>query len=146
MTSRGYGDILSVSNPELSDDFNLRRRNVSTTENHTFPCALIVYQKPSHRDETYIEDDDYSIHYTITSAPFRKLFFTSVQMGADVCKLTEICGSDEPLRTGQTIERELTVESSGKEKWRFETEIFSNGYKVFQFLRRPRSETSKQSR
>jgi len=116
------------------------------TENHTFPCALIVYQKPVHRDETYIEDDEYSIHYTITSGPFRKLFFTSVQMSAEVCKLTEICGTDEPLRTGQTIERELTVESAGKEKWRFETEIFSNGYKVFQFVRRPTTETSRQSR
>jgi len=33
--------------------------------------------------------------------------------------------------------RELVVESEAKEKWRFETEVFSNGYKIFQFLKRP---------
>jgi len=27
--------------------------------------------------------------------------------------------------------------NEGKEKWAFETDVFSNGYKIFLFLRRP---------
>jgi len=116
------------------------------TEFHTLPCALIVYQKTSQNDESFVEDDDYGIQYSITSAPFRKLFFASVRMTDDKCKLADIAGPQESLRTGQTIERELTIENQNKEKWRFETEIFSNGYKIFQFLRRPILNSSRQAR
>lgn len=31
---------------------------------------------------------------------------------------------------------QVSIEGS-PDKWRFETEVFSNGYKIFQFLKRP---------
>jgi hypothetical protein len=66
-----------------------------------------------------VEDDDYRIHYTITSPAFRRLYFSAV------------------YSVGRVVERELSVLNEGKEKWAFETDVFSNGYKIFLFLRRP---------
>jgi hypothetical protein len=107
------------------------------TETHVIPCGLIVYDKVATRDDSFVEDDEYRIHYTITSAPFRKLYFSGVQMSAEKCKAAEIYGHGPAWRIGQISEKELVVESEGKEKWLFETEVFSNGYKIFQFLKRP---------
>lgn len=107
------------------------------TETHVIPCALIVYDKVACTDDSFVEDDEYRVHYTITSAPFRKLYFSGVQMGPEKCKSIEIYGPDRAWRIGQICERELAIASEGKDKWRFDTEVFSNGYKIFQFLKRP---------
>jgi hypothetical protein len=50
------------------------------------PCALLVYDKATKSEDSFVEDDDYRIHYTITSAPFRKLYFAGVQMTEEKCK------------------------------------------------------------
>jgi Zn-dependent peptidase ImmA (M78 family) len=107
------------------------------TENHVVPCALLVYDKVAKSEHSFIEDDEYRIHYTITSAPFRKLYFTGVQMTEEKCKAAEIYSPNLTWNVGQIAEKELVVESAEKEKWRFETEVFGNGYKIFQFLKRP---------
>lgn len=107
------------------------------TESHVMPCALIVYQKVGRDDESYVEEDEYSIQYTVTSVPFRRHYFSSVQMTEGKCKGSEIYGPHQLIRIGKIMERELSVESRGKEKLQFETEVFSNGYKLFQFLKRP---------
>jgi hypothetical protein len=107
------------------------------TETHVMPCALLVYDKLAKSDDSFVEDDDYHIHYTITSAPFRKLYFSGVQMNSEKCKAAEIFSPNQTWRVGRICEKELVVESDSKEKWRFETEVFSNGYKIFQFLKRP---------
>jgi len=106
-------------------------------ETHVMPCALLVYDKVAKSDDSFVEDDDYRIHYTITSAPFRKLYFSGVQMNAEKCKAAEIYSPNQAWSVGHICEKELVVESEAKEKWRFETEVFSNGYKIFQFLKRP---------
>jgi hypothetical protein len=80
-----------------------------------------------------VEDDDYRIHYTITSPAFRRLYFSAVEMN-NTCKAAEIFEANESY---SVVERKLWVLNEGKEKWAFETDVFSNGYKIFLFLRRP---------
>ena len=55
----------------------------------------------------------------------------------NTCKAAEIFGANESYSVGRVVERELSVLNEGKEKWAFETDVFSNGYKIFLFLRRP---------
>lgn len=107
------------------------------TETHVMPCALLVYDKAAKTEDSFVEDDDYRIHYTITSAPFRKLYFSGIQMTEEKCKAAEIYGPNQSWGVGKIAEKELVIESAGKEKWRFETEVVSNGYKIFQFFKRP---------
>lgn len=107
-------------------------------ETHVLPCALIVYDKVGRNEESYVEDDEYRIQYTVSSVPFRKLYFSGgFSMDSDTCKAKDIYSPHEIWSVGRVVEKELAIASQGKEKWRFETEVFSNGYKVFQFLRRP---------
>ena len=107
-------------------------------ENHVLPCAAIVYDKVGRNEESFVEDDVYRIQYTISSSPFRKLYFSgSVTMGGDTCKAAEIYSPHEFWSVGKVVEKELVIENEGGENWRFETEVFSNGYKIFQFLKRP---------
>ena len=113
------------------------------TEEHVAPCALIVYDKVAKNDESYVEDDDYRIHYTITSRPFRKLYFSGLQMTDETCKAAEIFGSSVPRGIGTVVEKELSVQGSDNPNWRFNTQIFNNGYKIFQFLRKPVGKPSK---
>lgn len=40
------------------------------TECHVVPCALIVYDKATCDEESYVDEDLYRIQYTIPSAPF----------------------------------------------------------------------------
>jgi Zn-dependent peptidase ImmA (M78 family) len=107
------------------------------TETHVMPCALLVYDKVAKSEDSFVEDDDYRIHYTITSAPFRKLYFAGIQMTDEKCKAAEIYSPNPTWGVGKIAEKELVIESEGKEKWRFETEVFNNGYKIFQFFKRP---------
>ena len=107
------------------------------TETHVIPCGLIVYEKVPKDEHSFIEDDEYRVHYTITSAPFRKLFFSGVQMSEGQCKASDIYGVDGSFRVGAIAEKELVNEGNEKTKLHFETEVFSNGYKIFQFLKRP---------
>lgn len=105
-------------------------------ESHVVPCALIVYDKVAGSDESFVEDDDFRIHYMVSSASFRKLYFSGVSMSDETCKASEIFHQNFH-RVGQIVGTELSVGSAEKEKFRFETEVFDNGYKIFQFLKRP---------
>jgi hypothetical protein len=107
------------------------------SEQHVMPCALIVFDKTGRSAESFVDEDEYRVQYTITSAPFRKAYFSNVRMSEDTCRSGEVSGKEGPLRVGEIVEKELIVRGDAKETWRFETEVFSNGYKVFQFLKRP---------
>lgn len=107
------------------------------TENHVLPCAVIVYDKVARNEESYVEEDEYRIQYTITSNPFRKLYFSGVRISEETSKAAEIYSPHEFWSVGRIVEKELIIENQGKEKWKFEAEVFSNGYKIFQFLKRP---------
>ena len=107
------------------------------TERHILPLALVVYEKIASPEETYVEDDRYRIHYTITSSAFRKLFFSSLTLTDETCSASEIYEPHLFLRPGQVVEKEIKIEREGQSPWRFATEVFSNGYKIFQLFTRP---------
>ncbi len=109
-------------------------------ERHVLPCAVIVYDKLAHNaGESDFEDDQYKIHYTITSSPFRKLYFSAVDCKGGISKASEIYKVHGSWNINRIAESEIVVErSGGKGDWRFETELFTNGYKIFQFLVRIR--------
>jgi hypothetical protein len=60
-----------------------------------------------------MEDDDYRIHYTITSHAFRRLYFSAVEMN-NTCKAAEIFGANESYSVGRVVERELSVLKRGQ--------------------------------
>lgn len=107
-------------------------------ERHVLPCAVIVYDKISgDPEEDDVEDSRYRIQYTIASDSFRDRFFRGVE-----CKEPFSRGSDiykvHGARDVATIaQSELLVERADKGTWHFETELFTNGYKIFQFVVRP---------
>jgi len=107
------------------------------TELHVEPCALIVYERMPKSEDGYLEEDDYRVQYTITSPSFRRAYFSAVQLNGGKIKVSEIVGSQSVWSLSSVVERELTMEGEGHPAWRFETEIFTNSYKLFQFLRRP---------
>jgi hypothetical protein len=88
-------------------------------------------------EDGYLEEDDYRVQYTITSPSFRRTYFSAVQLNGGKIKVSEIMGSQSVWSLSSVVERELTMEGEGHPAWRFETEIFTNSYKLFQFLRRP---------
>jgi Zn-dependent peptidase ImmA (M78 family) len=127
--------VLSLA-PKYGASYEATLRRFAET--HVLPCAVIVYNKVGQNDESYVEDDEYRIQYTISSASFRKLYFSGgVRMAAETCKAADIYSPHEFWSVGRNAEKELVVSSHDKERWRFETEVFSNGYKIFQFLKRP---------
>lgn len=107
------------------------------TEMHVIPCALLVYDKLEKAEASFVENDEYSLQYTITSQPFRRSYFSSVQMKEDRCKASDIYG--QPWHIGQIVPKELTIEADQNKGICFETELFSNGYKIFQFVLTPAS-------
>jgi hypothetical protein len=107
------------------------------TESHVQPCALIVYERLPRIEDEYLDEDDFKVQYTITSPSFRRDFFSAVQVSGEKCRASEIVGDNSAWSLRNVIERELTIEREGCKPWKFETEIFSNSYKLFQFLRRP---------
>jgi hypothetical protein len=95
-------------------------------ERHVLPCAVIVYDKVARTTETDFEDDRFRIQYTVTSEPFRKRFFSGVNTKEESFPGGELY---KPRHWGDILKEHLTVD-----RWRFETELFSNGYKIFQLI------------
>jgi Zn-dependent peptidase ImmA (M78 family) len=102
-------------------------------ERHVVPCAVIVHDRVSKNDQSFVEDDEYKIQYTITSGPFQRLYFSG-QLTSDPSKAAELFKSSDYWKVGQIVESEVVIEAPSK-RWVFEAEVFSNGYKIFQFLR-----------
>jgi len=107
-------------------------------ERHNLPCALIVYRRvlPG-AEETDLGDEKYQIHYTISSASFRTSYFSSVESDEAFSKGSEIFKVHGSWNIGNIVESELIVEHGKRDPWRFDTELFTNGYKIFQFVVRP---------
>lgn len=108
------------------------------TERHVLPCALVVFdrvRKNSEIDE--LEDSEFKIHYTITSPRFRKEYFSAVRIKDGTIKGPELLEPTGLWSIDNIVDREIEVGGGHKETWRFETEVFTNGYKIFQFFVRP---------
>jgi len=103
------------------------------TDRHVLPCALVVYDKVAKTNEVDFEEDVYRLQYTITSNPFRKQFFRDLKADPNKFVASELY---KPKYWGEITESELIVEGPDHSKWHFETEVFSNHYKIFQFIRR----------
>lgn len=103
-------------------------------ERHVLPCALVVYDKVGRNDESFVEDDDYRLQYTITSSPFKKLYFSG-QLTNELCKASDLYKTEHRWRIGEIVEREVVVDGRDQ-KWQFEAQVFGNGYKIFQLLTR----------
>ncbi|HWR35404.1 MAG TPA: ImmA/IrrE family metallo-endopeptidase [Clostridia bacterium] len=111
------------------------------TELHVEPCALIVFQRVPHKEEDgFIEDDEYRVQYTVTSPSFRRLYFSAVQVTGGKCKSEDIFGVRSGWPLSSVVERELTIDRDEQPAWHFATEVFTNSYKIFQFLKHPLSQ------
>jgi IrrE N-terminal-like domain len=102
-------------------------------DKHVVPCALLVYEKISRTNEVDFEEDFYRVQYTISSGPFRKQFFRSVESNPNRYAASELY---RPKYWGQVTESELLVSHENEQRWTFDTESFSNGYKIFQLIKR----------
>lgn len=106
-------------------------------ERHVLPCAVIVYDKVPTAISEDPEDAKYRIHYTVASVPFRRSYFAGVQTTTELTRGADIFKVHGSWNIGNIIETELIVERKDAPPWRFQTEIFTNGYKIFQFIVRP---------
>jgi len=105
------------------------------TERHVLPCAVIVLEKAHHdSEEPEFDESEFKIHYTITSPPFRKKYFSALEIKGGTIKASELCGKARRWGVNDVVEHKMTVSD-----WHFETEIFSNGYKIFQFILPPKA-------
>lgn len=106
-------------------------------ERHVLPCAVIVYEKTTNAIGDDVEDAKYKIHYTVTSAPFRRQYFAGVKTASELTRGSDIFQVHGSWNIGNIVETELAVEREEGEPWKFQTELFTNGYKIFQFIIRP---------
>lgn len=106
------------------------------TERHVLPCAVVILDKVQRNaDEFEFDDSEYKVHYTITSSSFRKRYFSALEIkGGGTIKGSELCGKARWWGVDDIVEHRMTVG-----EWHFETEIFSNGYKIFQFILPPKA-------
>ena len=47
---------------------------------HVLPCAVLVYDKIARKSDDEFDDDVYRLQYTVTSKPFRRRFFNSLEV------------------------------------------------------------------
>jgi len=106
-------------------------------ERHVLPCAVIVYEKSPGALGDDLEDAKYRIHYTVTSTPFRREYFAGVKTEAELTRGSDIFQVHGSWNIGNVVQSELVVERDDAPPWRFQTELFTNGYKIFQFIVRP---------
>jgi Zn-dependent peptidase ImmA (M78 family) len=107
-------------------------------ERHELPCAVIVYNKVlSSSEDSDLGDEQYQIHYVVTSPIFRDYYFSSVESNESFSKGSDIYKVHGSWNIGNVVESDLVVEHGSKEPWRFQTELFTNGYKIFQCIVRP---------
>lgn len=103
-------------------------------ERHDLPCAVIVYEKCRALTDEDFEDEKYKVHYSVTSDPFRRLYFAGVQSESEFSRGSDIFQVHGVSQIGNIVRTELQVEKHNGGQWVFDTELFTNGYKVFQFV------------
>ena len=95
-------------------------------------------------DDPEMDDTEYKVHYMITSRLFRQHYFSGIEVGGGTLKGSELGQTGGWSKSSSIIRQEMSVErGKGGEPWHFETEVFTNGYKVFQFLLPPKDAVRK---
>jgi IrrE N-terminal-like domain len=102
-------------------------------ERHPLPCAAIVYEKAHTISGEDIEDGMYRIHYTVASPLFKRKYFSGVQTDPELTPGSEILQPSGASRIGSVVETEFSVNKQDGSSWVFKSELFTNGYKIFQF-------------
>jgi Zn-dependent peptidase ImmA (M78 family) len=104
-------------------------------ERHLLPCAVIVYKRASpHADDADPEEAEYRIQYTIASHSFKKKYFSSVESKEGFSRGSDIFQVHGFRDVSDVLRKELVVERGEGKPWHFESEIFTNGYKIFQLV------------
>lgn len=103
-------------------------------EKHVLPCAVVVYDRISRASDDVFEDDPYKLQYTITSMPFRTKYFSGIDATPNRFSRAELYS---PKLYSDVMRGELVVDGRGKDRKKFDTEVFSNGYKIFQLILGP---------
>lgn len=99
--------------------------------------TLLVHDKVASPEETYVEDDQYRIQYTVTSSAFRRLYVSGLTFTGETCNASEICEPHPFLRPGQVLDKEIKSELEDQKPGQFATEVLSSGYKNFQLFTWP---------
>jgi Zn-dependent peptidase ImmA (M78 family) len=103
-------------------------------ERHVLPCAVIVYERVPALSGEEIEDEKYRIHYTVTSRPFKRKYFAAVETDSELTRGSDIFKVHGSANIGNVIRSELKVEKHHGGAWVFDSELFTNSYKIFQFI------------
>lgn len=107
------------------------------TERHPLPCAVIVYEKCVGIAAEDLEDERYRIQYTVTSSQFERLYFSGVKSDSEFSRGSDIFQVHGLAQIGNVVNTELHVQKHEDGEWIFDSELFTNGYKVFQFVTGP---------
>jgi len=105
-------------------------------EHHSKPCALVVYDKI----ETHLEDLEFDefpgfkVQYTITSKSFGEKFFTKIWEEKIVPGESSVYEACKKLDVSQIVESKISITIVGKGDLIFDSQLFTNGYKVFRLI------------
>ena len=105
-------------------------------EKHFSPCALIVYEKMNE----YADDLEFNglpvfeIQYTIASKLFRAKYFTKVLEEKIIPGQSMVYEAYKKLDATKTVEEEISINIIGTGEIIFDSELFTNGYKVFRLV------------
>lgn len=103
-------------------------------ERHPLPCAVIVYEKCVGIAAEDLEDERYRVQYTAASDQFKRLYFSAVVSDVEFSQGSDIFKVHGLSQIGNVVSSELCVGKHGDGEWLFNSELFTNGYKVFQFV------------
>jgi hypothetical protein len=105
-------------------------------EGHSQPCALVVYDKVEKHFEglEFDEFPGFRVQYTIASKPFSERFFTKVLKEEIVPGESSVYEAYRKLDVTQTVENKMSITIVGKGEFVFDSQLFTNGYKVFRLI------------
>ncbi|MBM4278873.1 MAG: ImmA/IrrE family metallo-endopeptidase [Deltaproteobacteria bacterium] len=105
-------------------------------EQHSQPCALVVYDKVEKHVEGLEFDElpGFRVQYTITSKSFSENFFTKVLEEEIVPGKSSVYEAYRKLDVTQTVENKMSITIVGKGESIFDSQLFTNGYKVFRLI------------
>jgi HTH-type transcriptional regulator / antitoxin MqsA len=105
-------------------------------EENQKPCALVVYTKvdESMDDSEFDGLPSFRPEYTITSPLFKKEFFTRILKEEIVPGKSAVLRAFQTMDPYKPIRSKMIIEILGKGRTDFDSELFTNGYKVFRLI------------
>jgi Zn-dependent peptidase ImmA (M78 family) len=105
-------------------------------EQHSEPCALVVYDKIEKHleDLEFDEFPSFKVQYTIASKSFGEKFFTRILEEKIVPGESSVYEACKKLDVSQIVESKISITIVGKGDLIFDSQLFTNGYKVFRLI------------